>query len=385
MSKLPLSGTLASLRTAHRLTQEEVASHLGITKAAVSKWECGQSMPDISMLPLIAELYGVSIDELFGRSGDVTQEEADAIYLKALSLLGENRASGLDYVDAQARQHWSCLPVVRLLAMAAFAQIAASDGFEARPLVGDAAALAETAEKLFRRTIDLGPQGAPSQTDILPLARILQWTGRLDEAKALVEHLAPSEPNLAALSLTQLYLEEGQQDAALETLQRQLLVSLVEAMGTLAALAPIADDKQLEEISALAGRMQASPEYVALFPALLPSVFYESAKRSAEQGDAGEALDALTSLSEAVDGYCGVLLHPHNVSLFDRIPNLVWEEPADSAAEEERTEAAAAIRQTYASRLADEACWDGLRVEPAFKEILARIGSEAVDEGHYHE
>lgn len=379
MSNLSLANTLASLRTAHRLTQEEVANHLGITKAAVSKWECGQSMPDISMLPLIAELYGVSIDELFGRADDVTQDEADAIYLKALSLLGEDRTSGMDYADAQARQHWSRLPVVRLLATAAFAQIAASDGFEARPLDGDSAALAETAERLFRRAIDLGPQGAPSQTDILPLARILQWTGRFDEAKALVEHLAPAEPNLAALSLAQLHLEEGQRDAALETLQRQLLVSLVEAMGTLAALAPIAADEQLEEISALAGRMQASPKYVALFPALLPSVFYESAKRSAEQGDAGEALDALTSLSEAVDGYCEVLLHPHNASLFDRIPDLVWEESADRAAEEEKAKAAAVIRQTYASKLADEDCWDGLRGEPAFKAVLARIENKAAE------
>lgn len=380
MSKLSLSDILVSLRTAHRLTQEEVANHLGITKAAVSKWECDQSMPDISMLPLIAELYGVSIDELFGRADDVTQEEADAIYLKALSLFGEDRASGLDYVDAQVRQHWSRLPIIRLLAMASFAQIAASDGFEARPLEGDAAALAETAEKLFRRAIDLGPQGDPSQTDILPLARILQWTGRFDEAKALVEHLAPAEPNLAALSLAQLHLEEGQRDAALETLQRQLLVSLVEAMSALAALAPITADEQLEEISALAGRMQASPEYVALFPTLLPSVFYESAKRSAEQGDAGEAFDTLTSLSEAVDGYCEVLLHPHNASLFDHIPDLVWRESADSAAEEERAKAAAVIRQTYASKLADEACWDGLRGEPAFKTVLAHIENKAAEE-----
>jgi hypothetical protein len=182
------------------------------------------------------------------------------------------------------------------------------------------------------------------------------------------------------LSLAQLHLEEGQRDAALETLQRQLLVSLVEAMGALAALAPIAADEQLEEISALAGRMQASPEYVALFPALLPSVFYESAKRSAEQGDAGEALDALTSLSEAVDGYCGILLHPHNALLFDRIPDLVWEESGDQAVEAERIKAAAIIRQTYASKLADEGCWDELRGEPAFKAVLAHIENKDAED-----
>lgn len=151
-------------------------------------------------------------------------------------------------------------------------------------------------------------------------------------------------------------------------------------MGTLAALAPIAADEQLGEISALAGRMQASPEYVALFPALLPSVFYESAKRSAEQGDAGEALDALASLSEAVNGHCEALLHPHNAPLFDRISGLVWEESVDRAAEEERAKAEAIIRQTCASKLADEGCWDELRDKPAFKTVLAHIANKTPEE-----
>ena len=38
------------------------------------------------------------------------------------------------------------------------------------------------------------------------------------------------------------------------------------------------------------------------------------------------------------------------------------------------------IRQTYASKLADEGCWDGLRGEPAFKAVLAHIENKAAEE-----
>lgn len=57
--------------SAHRkklgLTQEGLAQKLGVTNQAVSKWESGQSCPDIALLPAIADLFGITIDELFGR------------------------------------------------------------------------------------------------------------------------------------------------------------------------------------------------------------------------------------------------------------------------------------------------------------------------------
>ena len=49
------------------LTQEGLAQRLGVTNQAVSKWESGQSCPDIALLPQLADLFGITIDELFGR------------------------------------------------------------------------------------------------------------------------------------------------------------------------------------------------------------------------------------------------------------------------------------------------------------------------------
>ena len=55
---------IALLRREKNLTQEELAQHIGVSPQAVSKWENDQTCPDISALPKLARLLGVSVDEL---------------------------------------------------------------------------------------------------------------------------------------------------------------------------------------------------------------------------------------------------------------------------------------------------------------------------------
>ena len=49
------------------LTQEQLAAQLGVSNQAVSKWETDQSCPDIQLLPKLADLFGITLDALFGR------------------------------------------------------------------------------------------------------------------------------------------------------------------------------------------------------------------------------------------------------------------------------------------------------------------------------
>ncbi len=55
---------LATLRKAHGFTQQEVADRLGVSNKTVSAWERGTALPDILLLPVLAELYGVTADEI---------------------------------------------------------------------------------------------------------------------------------------------------------------------------------------------------------------------------------------------------------------------------------------------------------------------------------
>lgn len=65
---------IAELRKANNMTQFDFADKLGISFQAVSNWERGNSMPDISKLPEIAELFNVSIDEILGKENSVLNE-----------------------------------------------------------------------------------------------------------------------------------------------------------------------------------------------------------------------------------------------------------------------------------------------------------------------
>ena len=68
---MELGKKIKQLRFKAGLTQEQLADKLGIGAQSVSKWENAVAMPDITTLPLLAEIFGVSIDDLF----DLTTEQ----------------------------------------------------------------------------------------------------------------------------------------------------------------------------------------------------------------------------------------------------------------------------------------------------------------------
>lgn len=66
MTTIKINEQIAFLRKQKGLTQEELANALGVTNQAVSKWESAQCCPDLQLLPDIAKMFDVSIDELIG-------------------------------------------------------------------------------------------------------------------------------------------------------------------------------------------------------------------------------------------------------------------------------------------------------------------------------
>lgn len=64
--KLSLSENISRLRKEHSMTQEQLAEALGVTFAAVSKWERGVTTPELNLIAEMADLFEVSIDALIG-------------------------------------------------------------------------------------------------------------------------------------------------------------------------------------------------------------------------------------------------------------------------------------------------------------------------------
>lgn len=101
---------ISSLRKAHNLTQEAFGEAVGVTAQAVSKWEKGDSLPDISVIPDICRTFGISADALIGSEGNVTLEmqldkalDGDNFGINKRVKLANKLLTGLTEKDAGAK------------------------------------------------------------------------------------------------------------------------------------------------------------------------------------------------------------------------------------------------------------------------------------------
>ena len=66
--ELQIGSNIRKLRIQRSMTQRELANSLSVTVQAVSKWEQGRSYPDLLLLLPIANMFSVTLDELFGNT-----------------------------------------------------------------------------------------------------------------------------------------------------------------------------------------------------------------------------------------------------------------------------------------------------------------------------
>jgi len=111
MNKLNISKCIVQKRKEKGITQEKLAEYIGVSKASVSKWESGQSYPDILLLPELATFFNVSVDELLGYSPQLTNEDIKKMYNK---LSHEFAVKPFDEVMEQCnkiiKEYYSCFP-----------------------------------------------------------------------------------------------------------------------------------------------------------------------------------------------------------------------------------------------------------------------------------
>ena len=80
---ITINENLKTLRREKGNTQQELADHLGMSMQSVSKWECGDGYPDITLIPAIALYYNVTIDKLFGMDEKIIEKQIEDIIFRA--------------------------------------------------------------------------------------------------------------------------------------------------------------------------------------------------------------------------------------------------------------------------------------------------------------
>ena len=108
-NKLP--GNIRNLRKERSLTQEQLAEAMTVTVGAVSKWELGQSMPELNLIMELADFFDVSVDALLGyelRSNSKEQTVARLIAYKH----NKTNANSLSESEKALKKYPNCFDIV---------------------------------------------------------------------------------------------------------------------------------------------------------------------------------------------------------------------------------------------------------------------------------
>lgn len=175
-----LGENIRRLRMANGITQEQFGYELGVSAQAVSRWENSATYPDITMLPMIADFFNVTLDELMGRGREPDPGERDAFFKSVYQM--REAAGILEAYDKMLQKYPNDVYLLHGKAWALYSQ------FKKNP---DGAAAGEIIS--LRNKINCTNKPDMQCGANALLVRVYARTGRLEEAKKLANALPSFE------------------------------------------------------------------------------------------------------------------------------------------------------------------------------------------------
>ena len=210
---LPIGEEIARRRKQRGITQQELAVFMNVSKASVSKWETGQSYPDITSLPLLAAYFDCSVDELLILDSQLSTKEIQRIYqLLKDAFQTKTPSEVLALAQSFIKRYYSCYPF--LLQMGSFylnhwdllPDVPVADSTEGHPseealMEAKKTTYLKEAEILYQRIIAHGDNALAQQAQQIE-AYCLLMRNKPDEVLAILGtktlSFLPSEPLIAA-------------------------------------------------------------------------------------------------------------------------------------------------------------------------------------------
>jgi len=118
MKNINCATVIIEKRREKGVTQEELADYLGVTKASVSKWETGVSYPDITLLPILASYFDISIDCLMDYSPQMPDEDVNKLYNRlAADFASKPFEEVISECEGIIKKYYSCYTLMNKMAM----------------------------------------------------------------------------------------------------------------------------------------------------------------------------------------------------------------------------------------------------------------------------
>lgn len=427
--RINIGRTIARERRRRNVTQEALAAHLGVSKAAVSKWELAQSLPDVSLLPRIAAFFQLTLDELFDWHDELSGAESAALYAEVYALAEQDLAAAHERLRALAAAHYSDANLLLMLAslltvwaagmatpfVAAPGQDGEAGGAgdemgetggvggealrtggaggEAGCTGGDAGgalpgtdALADEALALIDRVLEVA-----TDPSILFLAQQQKATtlfqmGCFDEAASVLEPLVRrQDAGAPTMLLASAYRKLGRDDDALDLVQAERLRAANFVLSSLVQEVGMRDDAAFVRAAGAA----ATAVFEALdmgaanpfFPFTAAFEVAEALRRAGERDAALDALSCAVAAAAAIPASSGSFASP----LWDRMGTRLGPAHAGAAWAEHKARQANDLREAMRREAAERAttlAWREFAGDDArYRDIVsaaARLSGEKV-------
>lgn len=296
------------------ITQNTLATFIGVSKASVSKWETGKSYPDITLLPKLAAYFNVTVDELIGYSPQLSKEEIKQLYHRLASDFG---VLDFDEVMAKCRaliqKYYACPPF--LLQMG----VLIVNHYMLRNTKAGQEELIREAIQLFTRVkCESDDVWLNTQANSIEAACHL-ILNEPQETLTLLEHAM--QPSIGdEIVLSSAYQMIGEIEESKRTLQVNMYQNLLKVIGSAPSylLLNVDDPEKFDEILNRVELICSTFDIVNLHPNVIGQFYYGAAQGYAMQGDVEKALHWL----EQFTFVCTAKIFPftlHGDDFFDLI------------------------------------------------------------------
>lgn len=359
MKEINISRIITDNRRAKGITQEQLAAYMGVSKASVSKWETGQSYPDITFLPQLAAYFNITIDELMGYEPQMTKEDIKAMYHRLSADFANKPFAGvIEECRKIIRKYYSCFPLLMQMAILLCNHHMLAEEAEERKRILEEAA--ELCERIKTECEDLW---LTREAASLEGVCCLMMNKPQEVLNLLGETIRPIANDEAGIA--QAYLMMGNLSGA----NRVLQISMYQHLLVLAASGCSLLQLQNEQFEETLQRLLSLAEIFdleRLHPNTMALIYLNGAQGFCMKGDQEKALDMLQRYAVL----CTTAFFPctlHGDAFFYELDG--WFEEFDLGKEAVRSDEL--IKKSMIESIAFNPAFEGLKQEPKYKNIIA--------------
>lgn len=361
------------IKNRHRLgiTQDDLAAYMGVSKAAVSKWETGTTYPDITLLPKLADYFNISIDKLMGYEPQMTREEIRKIYSQlSKEFISQPIEQVLEHCREITKKYFSCFPLLyQIGSLYVNYGIMAGEKAKIKKIYEDAKELFECV-KTGTDDIDLAKQALNMEAlCMLSLNRpndVLNLLGKPDFS------MTAPEPLLASA-----YQQLGKYKEANGILQVAIYYHMIVMMNLFSIyLGLCLDDKErFNETYQKTIHMADIFQLEKLHPSILLSFYLTASQGYMKLGDTEKTLDILEQYAFLATNQI-YPLHLHGDNFFDLVDSWLENTLAlgDVLPRDSKT-----IRENILKSVENNEIFLTLHNDPRFQNIIRKLKTITTD------